>query len=178
MATSSFSRYGLVLSGAYGDLEFSWAELGALQPPWHGKHVLWACVSWCPYGYQGWRQHSTGWGDPGDAPAGLGAVLRPCGAPQDRKIAHFPFHALLPSERETLLARKRLLEHMGLQLRRAVLAKEQEWDRKVMCQSRKGTYMCRVHFQACAPACSPYTLHSAPNSASFPPRNPHLHCPP
>ncbi|XP_063093073.1 ankyrin repeat and MYND domain-containing protein 1 isoform X2 [Cavia porcellus] len=56
---------------------------------------------------------------------------------QDRKIAHFPFHALLPSERETLLARKRLLEHMGLQLRRAVLAKEQEWDRKVMCQSRK-----------------------------------------
>ncbi|KAM6152751.1 ankyrin repeat and MYND domain-containing protein 1 [Erethizon dorsatum] len=56
---------------------------------------------------------------------------------QDRKIAHCPFHTLLPAEREIFLARKRLLEHMGLQLRRAVLAKEQEWDRKMMSQSRK-----------------------------------------
>ncbi|XP_023577971.1 ankyrin repeat and MYND domain-containing protein 1 isoform X2 [Octodon degus] len=56
---------------------------------------------------------------------------------QDRKIAHCPFHSLLPAERETFLARKRLLEHMGLQLRHAVLAKEQEWDRKALAHSRK-----------------------------------------
>uniref|UniRef100_A0A2K5KW89 Ankyrin repeat and MYND domain containing 1 n=1 Tax=Cercocebus atys TaxID=9531 RepID=A0A2K5KW89_CERAT len=47
---------------------------------------------------------------------------------QDRKIAHCPFHTLLPAERETFLARKRLLEYMGLQLRRAVCAKESQWD--------------------------------------------------
>uniref|UniRef100_A0A2K5UFZ1 Ankyrin repeat and MYND domain containing 1 n=1 Tax=Macaca fascicularis TaxID=9541 RepID=A0A2K5UFZ1_MACFA len=47
---------------------------------------------------------------------------------QDRKIAHCPFHTLMPAERETFLARKRLLEYMGLQLRRAVFAKESQWD--------------------------------------------------
>ncbi|XP_010604904.1 ankyrin repeat and MYND domain-containing protein 1 isoform X3 [Fukomys damarensis] len=56
---------------------------------------------------------------------------------QDWKIAHCPFHVLLPAERETLLARKRLLEYMGFQLRLAVLAKEREWDWKAMSQSRK-----------------------------------------
>uniref|UniRef100_A0A2K6BRH8 Ankyrin repeat and MYND domain containing 1 n=1 Tax=Macaca nemestrina TaxID=9545 RepID=A0A2K6BRH8_MACNE len=47
---------------------------------------------------------------------------------QDRKIAHCPFHTLMPAERETFLARKRLLEYMGSQLRRAVFAKESQWD--------------------------------------------------
>ncbi|XP_064239526.1 ankyrin repeat and MYND domain-containing protein 1-like [Aotus nancymaae] len=47
---------------------------------------------------------------------------------QDRKIAHCPFHTLMPAERETFVARKRLLEYMGLQLRQAVFAKESQWD--------------------------------------------------
>uniref|UniRef100_A0A2K6TEV3 Ankyrin repeat and MYND domain containing 1 n=1 Tax=Saimiri boliviensis boliviensis TaxID=39432 RepID=A0A2K6TEV3_SAIBB len=47
---------------------------------------------------------------------------------QDRKIAHSPFHTLMPAEREAFVARKRLLEYMGLQLRQAVFAKESQWD--------------------------------------------------
>nr|XP_054114085.1 ankyrin repeat and MYND domain-containing protein 1 isoform X10 [Callithrix jacchus] len=47
---------------------------------------------------------------------------------QDRKIAHCPFHTLMPAERETFVARKRLLEYMGLRLRKAVFAKESQWD--------------------------------------------------
>ncbi|XP_047300632.1 ankyrin repeat and MYND domain-containing protein 1 isoform X28 [Homo sapiens] len=47
---------------------------------------------------------------------------------QDRRIARCPFHTLMPAERETFLARKRLLEYMGLQLRQAVFAKESQWD--------------------------------------------------
>ncbi|XP_054406081.1 ankyrin repeat and MYND domain-containing protein 1 isoform X3 [Pongo abelii] len=47
---------------------------------------------------------------------------------QDRRIAHCPFHTLTPAERETFLARRRLLEYMGLQLRQAVFAKESQWD--------------------------------------------------
>ncbi|XP_077011736.1 ankyrin repeat and MYND domain-containing protein 1 isoform X4 [Tamandua tetradactyla] len=58
---------------------------------------------------------------------------------QDRKIAHCPFHALMPSERETLLARKRLLEYMGCQLRRAVFTKESQWDPQVLCLSKRGS---------------------------------------
>ncbi|XP_037704769.1 ankyrin repeat and MYND domain-containing protein 1 isoform X2 [Choloepus didactylus] len=56
---------------------------------------------------------------------------------QDRKIAHCPFHALMPAERETFLARKRLLEYMGCQLRRAVFAKESQWDPKVLYLSKR-----------------------------------------
>ncbi|KAF5925224.1 hypothetical protein HPG69_003241 [Diceros bicornis minor] len=57
---------------------------------------------------------------------------------QDRKIAHCPFHSLMPAERETFLARKRLLEYMGIQLRRAVFAKESQWDLKMLYLSKKG----------------------------------------
>ena len=57
---------------------------------------------------------------------------------QDRKIAHCPFHMLMPSERETFLARKKLLEYMGLQLRQAVFAKESQWDLKVLHLSKRG----------------------------------------
>ncbi|XP_058389315.1 ankyrin repeat and MYND domain-containing protein 1 isoform X1 [Diceros bicornis minor] len=56
---------------------------------------------------------------------------------QDRKIAHCPFHSLMPAERETFLARKRLLEYMGIQLRRAVFAKESQWDLKMLYLSKK-----------------------------------------
>ncbi|XP_064341414.1 ankyrin repeat and MYND domain-containing protein 1 isoform X4 [Camelus dromedarius] len=56
---------------------------------------------------------------------------------QDRKIAHCPFHTLMPAEREMFLARKKLLEYMGLQLRRAVLAKESQWDPKVLHLSKR-----------------------------------------
>uniref|UniRef100_A0A8C6D2E1 Ankyrin repeat and MYND domain containing 1 n=1 Tax=Moschus moschiferus TaxID=68415 RepID=A0A8C6D2E1_MOSMO len=56
---------------------------------------------------------------------------------QDRKIAHCPFHMLMPAERETFLARKKLLEYMGLQLRQAVFAKECQWDPKALHLSKK-----------------------------------------
>ncbi|XP_040087936.1 ankyrin repeat and MYND domain-containing protein 1 [Oryx dammah] len=56
---------------------------------------------------------------------------------QDRKIAHCPFHMLMPAERETFLARKKLLEYMGLQLRQAVFAKECQWDLKVLHLSKR-----------------------------------------
>ncbi|XP_075386234.1 ankyrin repeat and MYND domain-containing protein 1 [Tenrec ecaudatus] len=55
---------------------------------------------------------------------------------QDRKIAHCAFHTLLPAERETYLARKRLLEYMGFQLRRAVLAVESQWDPQQLSLSK------------------------------------------
>ncbi|XP_065773263.1 ankyrin repeat and MYND domain-containing protein 1 isoform X4 [Muntiacus reevesi] len=56
---------------------------------------------------------------------------------QDRKIAHCPFHMLMPAERETFMARKKLLEYMGLQLRQAVFAKEGQWDLKVLHLSKR-----------------------------------------
>uniref|UniRef100_A0A8D2BBU0 Ankyrin repeat and MYND domain containing 1 n=1 Tax=Sciurus vulgaris TaxID=55149 RepID=A0A8D2BBU0_SCIVU len=56
---------------------------------------------------------------------------------QDRKIAHCPFHALTPTERETFLARKKLLEYMGVQLRRAVLARESQWDARELQLSKR-----------------------------------------
>ncbi|XP_077613490.1 ankyrin repeat and MYND domain-containing protein 1 isoform X1 [Crocuta crocuta] len=56
---------------------------------------------------------------------------------QDRKIAHCPFHALMPAEREIFLARKRVLEYMGFQLRLAVFAKESQWDPKALYLSKR-----------------------------------------
>ncbi|KAM7105151.1 ankyrin repeat and MYND domain-containing protein 1 isoform 2-T3 [Molossus nigricans] len=56
---------------------------------------------------------------------------------QDRKLAHCPFHTLMPAERETFLARKRLLEYMGSQLRCAVLAKESQWDPRTLYLSKR-----------------------------------------
>ncbi|KAL1770789.1 ankyrin repeat and MYND domain-containing protein 1 [Sigmodon hispidus] len=56
---------------------------------------------------------------------------------QDRKIAHCPFHALMPAEREIFMARKKLLEYMGLQLRRAVLNKESQLDTKALYLSKR-----------------------------------------
>lgn len=61
-----------------------------------------------------------------------------CPVLQDRKIAHCPFHVLMPAERETFLARKRLLDHMGFQLRCAVLSKESQWDPKALYLSKRG----------------------------------------
>ncbi|XP_006746736.2 ankyrin repeat and MYND domain-containing protein 1, partial [Leptonychotes weddellii] len=56
---------------------------------------------------------------------------------QDRKIAHCPFHMLMPAEREIFLGRKRLLEYVGFRLRRAVSAKESQWDPKLLNLSKK-----------------------------------------
>ncbi|XP_006529653.1 ankyrin repeat and MYND domain-containing protein 1 isoform X1 [Mus musculus] len=56
---------------------------------------------------------------------------------QDRKIAHCPFHALMPAEREVFMARKRLLEYLGLQLRLAVLSKESRLDTKALYLSKR-----------------------------------------
>lgn len=49
---------------------------------------------------------------------------------QDKRIAHTPYHALLPEERDTYNARKQLLEHLGKLTREAALAKEQEWAKE------------------------------------------------
>ncbi|KAK2504517.1 hypothetical protein MC885_020547 [Smutsia gigantea] len=57
---------------------------------------------------------------------------------QDRKIAHCPFHMLMLAERETFLARKRLLDYMGFQLRRAIFSKESQWDPKALYLSKRG----------------------------------------
>ncbi|XP_055964339.1 ankyrin repeat and MYND domain-containing protein 1 [Sorex fumeus] len=56
---------------------------------------------------------------------------------QDRRIAHSAFHTLLPHERDVLLARKRLLEHMGFLLRRAVLAREAQWEPRALHLSKR-----------------------------------------
>ncbi|XP_062943051.1 ankyrin repeat and MYND domain-containing protein 1 [Cynocephalus volans] len=56
---------------------------------------------------------------------------------QDRKIAHSPFHTLMPAERETFLARKKLLEYMGLKLRQAVFAREGQWDKVQLYLSKR-----------------------------------------
>ncbi|XP_060098131.1 ankyrin repeat and MYND domain-containing protein 1 [Heteronotia binoei] len=49
---------------------------------------------------------------------------------QDKRLTRTPFHALLPSERESLTNRKRLLEYLSDRLRECVLAKEKQWDRE------------------------------------------------
>ncbi|XP_043860964.1 ankyrin repeat and MYND domain-containing protein 1 [Dromiciops gliroides] len=63
---------------------------------------------------------------------------------QDRRIAHTPLHSLTVSERETLLLRKKFLEHMGTRLRKAVLAKEDQWDRKQLLLSKKAELSSRL----------------------------------
>lgn len=80
---------------------------------------------------------------PPRAPAGLAphrprVTGVPGAVPQDRKIAHCPFHTLMPAEREVFLGRKRLLDHMGAQLRCAVLAKESRWDPEALYLSKRG----------------------------------------
>lgn len=58
--------------------------------------------------------------------------------PQDRRTAHTPLHTLMPAEREVFVARKKLLDYMGFQLRQAVLAKESQCDLKVLYLSKRG----------------------------------------
>ena len=43
---------------------------------------------------------------------------------QDRRIAHMPYHALTPAEREMFNARRRLLAHMGDILRMKAVERE------------------------------------------------------
>ncbi|XP_068136822.1 ankyrin repeat and MYND domain-containing protein 1 [Hyperolius riggenbachi] len=49
---------------------------------------------------------------------------------QDKKIAHTPYHALSPEEKDIYNARKQLLEHLGRLTREAALAKEWEWAKE------------------------------------------------
>ncbi|XP_073530564.1 ankyrin repeat and MYND domain-containing protein 1 isoform X3 [Phyllobates terribilis] len=49
---------------------------------------------------------------------------------QDKRIAHTPYHALSPEERDTYNGRKQLLEHLGKHTREGVTAKEQEWAKE------------------------------------------------
>jgi hypothetical protein len=44
----------------------------------------------------------------------------------------------MPAEREVFMARKRLLEYLGLQLRLAVLSKESRLDTKALYLSKRG----------------------------------------
>jgi hypothetical protein len=103
-----------------------------------------ASVSLCPHSHvsprtEGWSAYLV------TLQCGLGWPQGPMLTPhvsQDRKIAHCPFHALMPVERETFLTRKRLLEHMAMQLRRAVFAKESQWDTKMLYLSKRGGHGC------------------------------------
>lgn len=131
-----------------------WAFSASRAKLGHGPHA-WPGSPWPGGGLASARRVSAGppgsQGGGAQCPCGAcRAVWPPGGGPgrpgqgsdqavlQDRKIAHCPFHTLTPAERETFLARKRLLDYMGVQLRRAVLARESQWDPKLLCLSKRG----------------------------------------
>lgn len=92
----------------------------------------------CSHYTHGHEWEELGW------PQCIGRVARPWSALrdmlcfQDRRIAHSAFHTLMPHERDTLVARKRLLDYMGFLLRSAVLAKEGQWDPQELYLSKRG----------------------------------------
>ncbi|XP_078522580.1 ankyrin repeat and MYND domain-containing protein 1 isoform X6 [Lissotriton helveticus] len=58
----------------------------------------------------------------------------------DKKLAHTPYHALSHGERNTINARKQLLEHMGDLVREAATRKEKEWVNQGLHRDINGLY--------------------------------------
>ncbi|XP_072496429.1 ankyrin repeat and MYND domain-containing protein 1 isoform X3 [Notamacropus eugenii] len=63
---------------------------------------------------------------------------------QDRRIAHTPLHSLTMAEREILTLRKKFLEYLGARLRKAVVEKEDQWDRRKLLLSKKAELSSRA----------------------------------
>lgn len=143
------SRWWRGGAGPLAPLGQSWAKALAPGQTAPGPEEAWPLRASCPCALGG--QVAERRRAPAQCPCGAGRGVWPpgggAGCPgrssdpevlQDRKIAHCPFHTLTPAERETFLARKRLLDYMGFQLRRAVLARESQWDPKLLCLSKRG----------------------------------------
>ncbi|XP_078522575.1 ankyrin repeat and MYND domain-containing protein 1 isoform X2 [Lissotriton helveticus] len=64
----------------------------------------------------------------------------PTESKKDKKLAHTPYHALSHGERNTINARKQLLEHMGDLVREAATRKEKEWVNQGLHRDINGLY--------------------------------------
>ncbi|KAJ6669233.1 hypothetical protein lerEdw1_008042 [Lerista edwardsae] len=55
---------------------------------------------------------------------------------QDKRILRTAFHSMSPSERDTVVNRKKLLEFLSDRLRECVIAKEKQWNREILRRSK------------------------------------------